>query len=93
MRHHRGGNRGQDRGHGNNNDVLGVLYPAKRIVAKQNIAHRTASEGRRGSDDNDAKRIHTAAPGSQRAGHGFRRNPNQIKNMKQHKSPTVMAEG
>lgn len=81
MGHHGGHQRGQHRCNGHDNDIFRVFHPAQRIVPKQHIPDRSAAQRRSGCDDDDAKGIHTAASGSQRAGHGFGSNTNQIKNV------------
>ncbi len=50
----------------------GMLHPTKRIVPQQDIANGTPAQRGRSGDNDDAKRIHPPAPGSQCAGHGFR---------------------
>lgn len=81
MGHYRGKDCGQHRGDSHDDHILRVLHPAERIVAKQDIAHRTAAKRRRGSNNNDAKGVHTTSPGGQRAGHGFGSDADQIENV------------
>ncbi|SSM20226.1 Uncharacterised protein [Klebsiella pneumoniae] len=72
VRHHRSGNGREDGGDGDNDDIFGMLHPTKRIVPQQDIANGTPAQRGRSGDNDDAKRIHPPAPGSQCAGHGFR---------------------
>lgn len=81
MGHHRGKDCGQYRCDSNNDHILRVLHPAERIVAKQDIAHRTAAECGRSGNNNDAKGVHTTSPCRQRAGHGFGSDADQVENV------------
>ena len=53
-------------------------------MAKQNIAHGTAAQCGRGSNNDYAEGIHTATSGGKCAGHGFCGDANEIKDVKQH---------
>jgi len=67
-------------GGGHNHDVFRVLDPAKRIVPKQNVAHRPPANRRYGGNNNDPEQIHFSSARSQGAGHGFSGDTQDIEN-------------
>lgn len=71
----------QHSGGGNDDYILRMLHPAKRVVTKQDITHRTTAKRGRGGNNNDAKGVHTASTCGQRTGHRFSSDTNQIENM------------
>ena len=81
MGHYRSKDSGQHCGDSHNDDVLGVLNPAERVMPQQDIAYRSASQRGGGSNNDDPKRIHTTASGSECTGHGFGSDPDEIKDM------------
>ena len=50
-------------------------------MPQQDITYRSASQRGGGSNNDDPKRIHTTASGSECTGHGFGSDPDEIKDM------------
>jgi len=80
MRHQGRQESGYYRRRCNNHDVFGMFHPAQRIVTQQDVAHRTATNGGHGRNNDDTEQIHFAAPRRQRTRHGFSSNTNNVEN-------------
>lgn len=76
--HEPGQDHGREAGADGEEDVLGVLGPAHRVVAEEDVADGAAAEGGEEGDQADAEQVHVAPAGGEGTGHGFGDDGDQV---------------